>query len=178
MPSSSAASASTPAAAAARGVTRHGKPLALFTLGRMLLSSEDAFAFSLDEAQDALGLLRALLALLVAGPAAAALSLFAPGAENAWWPFLAGFALLSAASVALARVRLQICDEMLPLANLVFGEAGMPVLAALFVGWVAAYNVGLIVLSGGAGAAAGAAAAAAAAIGGGSGAGAATGAAR
>jgi hypothetical protein len=168
MPPASSASSSSPSsssssAAAARGATRHGKPLALFTIGRMLLSAEDALSFSLEEAQEALGLFRALLALLVAGPAAAALSLFAPGADGAWWPFLAGFALISATTLALARWRLLIDDEMLPLPNLIFGEAGMPVIAALFVGWVATYNAGLFLLSSGGGGGAAAAAAAAAA---------------
>jgi hypothetical protein len=147
--SSSASSASSapaaPAAPAAppRGLSRHGRPLALYTLGRALLSAEPALDFSAEECEDALGLLRALLALFVAGPAAAALSLFVPAAEGAWWPFFLALAAVNAGALVVARWRLQLDDELLALPRVVMGDAGMPVAAALFIGWVVAYNVGL-----------------------------------
>lgn len=135
---------------ASRGVSRHGKPLALFTLGRALLSAESALDFSAEEADEACGLLRALLALLAAGPAAGALSLLLPAAEGAWWPFFAALALVNLAALALVRWRLQLDDELLPLPRVVFGEAGGAVVASLFLSWVLTYNAGLALGIGGA----------------------------
>ena len=151
--------AASSAPAPARGLSRHGRALPLFTLGRALFSCEPALDFSAEEAEEALGVLRVLLALCVFGPAAAALSLLAPAAEGAWWPFLLALVAVNAVALAVARWRLALDDEALALPRVVLGEAGMPSTAALLLSWVAAYQVGLAMR----GAAASAAAAAVAA---------------
>ena len=126
-----------------RGVSMHGRALPLFTLGRALLSSEPALDFSAEEAEDALGLLRVLLALCVAGPAAGALSLLLPAAEGAWWPYLLALVGVNAAALFVARWRLALDDEALALPRIVLGEASLPTAAALFLSWVSVYNAGL-----------------------------------
>ena len=152
MSSSTAASkpsaSSSSSTSAPRGVSSHGRALPLFTLGRALLSAEPALDFSAEEAEDAVGLLRVLLSLCVAGPAAGALSLLVPEAEGAWWPFLLALAGVNAAALAVARWRLALDDEQLALPRIVLGEAGMPAAAALFLSWVCVYNAGLAVRGG------------------------------
>ena len=129
-------SSSASAAAAARPLTRAGKPFALHTLRRALLSAEPAENFGVEETDDALALFRVLLALAL-GPALTAL-----GAAS-WLAFAGALALIAAASTALARLRFDLDDEHLAFPRVSAGEALFPMVGALFVSWTVSFNIAL-----------------------------------